>query len=129
VIIESLVRDRTPIVQISNSVCDTTKSVQEYRVSQANGQPLPSWLDRAGESLVIGQRSVNVDHVDLSVTVIYTDGSFEEKAVQIDTMSGDVKLLEPRSEANVGRGFSEQFAVKSPATEKEVTDLAEILKR
>lgn len=106
-IIESLVRDRTLIVQISNSVCDTTKSVQEYRVSQANGQPLPSWLDRAGESLVIGQRSVNVDHVDLSVTVIYTDGSFEKKIVQIDTMLGDVKLLEPRSEANVGRAFSE----------------------
>jgi hypothetical protein len=107
VIIESLVRDRTLIVQISNSVCDTTKSVQEYRVSQANGQPLPSWLDRAGESLVIAQRSVNVDHVDLSVTVIYTVGSFEKKIVQIDTMLGDVKLLEPRSEANVGRAFSE----------------------
>jgi hypothetical protein len=129
IIIESLVRDQTLIIQITNSVPDATKSVQEYRISQANGQPLPNWLDRAGKSLVIGQRPPNIDRLDLSVTVIYTDGSFEEKAVQIDTKSGDIKLLELKQEANLNRTFSEQFTVKSPATEQEVTDLAEILKR
>ncbi len=129
IIIESLVRDQTLIIQITNSVPDATKSVQKYRISQANGQPLPNWLDRAGKSLVIGQRPPNIDRLDLSVTVIYTDGSFEEKAVQIDTKSGDIKLLELKQEANLNRTFSEQFTVKSPATEQEVTDLAEMLKR
>lgn len=128
VIIESLVRDRTLIVQISSSVQDAGRAVQEYRFTQANGQPLPGWLDRAGASLLIGQRPANIESIDLRVTVIYTDGTFEEKAVRIETMSGDIKPVALQRGASLGRPIWEQFAVIERVTEEGTRELAELLR-
>jgi hypothetical protein len=127
VIIESLVRDRTLIVQISNSIGAQGKTVQEYRFSQANGQPLPAWLDRAGASLLIGQRPANVESFGLKVTVVYTDGTFEEKSVRIETMSGDIQTA-PQRDSNLGRPFWQQFGMIERVTEGGTQELANLLR-
>ena len=89
---------------------------------------MPGWLDRAGASLLIGQRPANIESIDLRVTVIYTDGTFEEKSVRIETMSGDIKPVALQRGANLGRPFWEQFAVIERVTEEGTRELAELLR-
>ena len=74
IIIESVVRDNTLIIQISNTLEIGSKRIVEYRMMQSNGKPLPEWLDRAGRDLLIGRRDANVDTLFLKVEAVYSDG-------------------------------------------------------
>ena len=126
VIIESLVREKTLIVQISNLIKDSGRRVTEYRFLQADGAPLPGWLDRAGGGLLIGQRPANLDHVDLRVIVIYDDGTSETKDVRIEATTGEIKPLAGRR-ADLPAPFLEQFAIARLATDDGVRGLARML--
>jgi VCBS repeat-containing protein len=129
VIIESFVRERTLIVQISTTGGVAERTVQEYRITEANGKPLPAWLDRAGPSLLVGQRPVELDHVDLRVTVVYTDGSFEEKAIRIETISGEIKPISLHRESSLPKPFAEQFVRTDTMTLEDAESLARALRR
>ena len=128
VVIEAMVRERMLAVEIFDGTREPTESILEYRINQANGQPLPGWLERVGNGRLIGVRPANVEHVDLKVTIIYTDGSFEEIAVEIDTATGHIKPLELQRDARAVRPFSEQFALREFATEDDIADLAQMLR-
>ena len=128
IVIEAMVRDRMLIIEISDVSLDAVKSIVEYRIAQANGRPLPGWLDRAGKGLLVGLRPADVANVELKVTIMYSDGSFEEVAARIDVVSGKIQTLELQRDARWGRPFSEQFALKDVATEEDISDLAEMLR-
>ena len=61
------------------------------------------------------------------MTIIYTDGSYEEKAVHIEAISGDLKQLDSKHHAHAAKTFPEQFELKTTATDRDISDLAEIL--
>ena len=129
IILESLVREGTLIVQISNSVFDASKQVAEYRVMQADGKPLPSWLDRAGPDVLIGRRPADLDFVSLRVTVLFTDGTSESKEVRIETMSGEIKPLALLRSGEAAPLFPAQFAAIEILSDDETRQLAEALER
>ncbi len=85
--VDSLVRDRTLIVQISNNLSTPDRSVVEYRVQLSNGAPLPGWLDRVGPDLLLGQRPLDLEEISLRIIVLFSDGGLETKTVKIGQAS------------------------------------------
>ncbi|MEW5964335.1 MAG: Ig-like domain-containing protein, partial [Pseudomonadota bacterium] len=127
IVLESLVRDRVLIVEISSSLADHERQVVEYRILQANGEPLPAWLERVGASVLIGQRPADLNALALRITVLYSDGSFETKEVEVDAISGEIEALAAKRGASLPVPFTEQFAVQVPLNDDDVAELARAL--
>ena len=99
-VLDSLVRDRTLIVNMSGTSIPDHAKIVEYRVMQADGRPLPGWLDRAGPQVLIGERPADVEVIKLRVIAILSDGTSIERDVVIQANSGEIKPLnEKRAEA------------------------------
>jgi hypothetical protein len=128
IIIETLVRERTLVVQISDALSDPARKVLEYRVMQANGEPLPAWLNRLRGGMFVGERPADVEMLKLRVTVIYSDGSTETKYFEIETVSGELKPLKAGRGAGLAVPFHEQFAVTEPSAADAIEELVELLK-
>ncbi len=122
IIVESLVRDRTLILQISNTLASPNRSVVEYRVQQSNGAPLPGWLDRIGPDLLLGQRPVDLEEISLRITVLYSDGGLETKNVRVDTASGEITQSLQQRRASLALPFTQQFAAVAETINDEALD-------
>ncbi|HPG89017.1 MAG TPA: hypothetical protein PLD46_05155, partial [Hyphomicrobium sp.] len=130
VVIESLVRQETLIIQISNTVESGVKRIVDYRITQIDGKPLPSWLDRAAKDLLIGRREAGVESIDLKVEAIYSDQTVVVEKVRIDAATGEIKALKA-ADASVpaARLFNDQFNAPSQLTPDEILDLGRAISR
>ena len=126
-ILETLVRERYLIVQISNSFGLVGKSAVEYRVMQADGRPLPDWLDYSGQGVLIGRHPVNIEHVRLRVTAILTDGSTVTREVEIKTISGEIQHIAPGKRSELPSFFNEQLRTHGMLNPAQVAGLAEAI--
>ena len=77
--------------------------------------------------MLIGQRPADVDQVRLKITVIYHDGSFEERAIKIETKSGVLSQIELNRDASLTRPFIEQFEKSEQVTAEGTEALADLL--
>ena len=94
VIIETLVREETLIIQLSSTKTQGTNAIVDYRVMSADGSSMPSWLDPIKKDLIVGRRPADIEELLLRVMVIYADGRSETRAIQIETVSGEIKALQ-----------------------------------
>ena len=109
IVLDSLVRDRTLIVNLSSTRIDGHAHVVEYRVMQADGRPLPSWLDRAGTNVLMGERPVDAEEIELHVIAVMSDGTTIERDVVIQTNSGEIQPLKETKRTDVIPLFSDQL--------------------
>jgi hypothetical protein len=122
------VRDRTLIVNMSGTSIPNHARIAEYRVMQADGRPLPSWLDRAGGQVLIGERPADVEFIKLRVIAILTDGTSIERDVIIQANSGEIKPLnEKRAEAPAL--FSDELKAKAGQSDDAFDELLNALGR
>ena len=126
-VFESLVREQALIVQFSGRVQNDDVQIVEYRVTQANGKPLPSWLDRAGRDLVVGKWPVSIDTVDLNVTAILSDGSTISRQVRIQTNSGEIQPIEMQKSGALPRTFSDELRMHASLPRGDMSRLAAAL--
>ncbi len=124
IVLDSMVRDRTLIVNLSSTALPDHASVVEYKVVQANGKPLPAWLDRAGPSVLIGERPVDVEAIRLRIIALLSDGTTVERDVEIQTVSGEIKPYTAKHVAVVPL-FSDQLRTQ---TEQDGSDIESLLK-
>ncbi len=130
VVIESIVRGRALIIQISNTIQAGALSVIDYRFSQTSGAPLPDWLDRAGRDLLIGERSPEMEFLKLKVEVVYSDGSVVVQDVRIDTATGEIQPLTPGKQGSLAPAlFGDQFRARPMLTPDQVQSLGRAIAR
>jgi VCBS repeat-containing protein len=130
VVIESLVRDDTLIIQISNTLQSGTRRIVEYRVMQPDGRAIPEWLNRAGRDLLIGRRAANLDTLLLRVEAVYSDGSIAIEEVKIDTATGEIQPAKPgRQGAMQPRLFGQQFDAPAMLSTDQIDILGRALAR
>ncbi len=130
VIIESIVRGRALIIQISNTIQDGALSIVDYRFSQTSGAPLPDWLDRAGRDLLIGERSPDIEFLKLKVEVVYSDGSVVVQEVRIDTATGEIQPMTPGKQGTLAPAlFSDQFRARPMLTPDQIQSLGRAIAR
>jgi hypothetical protein len=122
-ILETLVRDQTLLVQISNTFALSGKNVSEYRVMQADGRPLPDWLERVGAGLLAGKRPANSETLNLRVIAVLSDGTSETREVTIRTNSGEIQPLSPGKHTEVPTRFSHHLRSTAMLTGGEVNTL------
>ena len=127
IIVESLVRDGILILRFSNSGNADGKII-DYRVMQANGAPLPNWLERAGDDLLIGRRPADTDQITLKIIVIYVDGTSEEKSVAVSSASGEIRPIAGPRSVEVPT-FADQFPRYEHGLEQGRDGLADVLGR
>jgi hypothetical protein len=113
------VRDRTLIVNLSSTQIPDHAHVVEYRVMQADGRPLPGWLDRAGGNVLIGERPVDVEEVKLHVIAVMSDGTTIERDVVIQTNSGEIQPLKETKRSDAMPLFSDQLRQFADAGDNE----------
>lgn len=128
VVIESLVRGRTLIVQVTNTVSDGARKIVDYRFSQIDGRPLPQWLDRAGRDLLIGERAANSETIKIRVEAVYDDGKVVVQDVRIDTATGEIQPLKAGQQGMLApKLFHEQFRIQQMLSPDEVQSLGRLL--
>jgi hypothetical protein len=126
-VVNTLIRDRMLIVQLSSALADTNRSVQEYRVLQGNGEPLPTWLKRASHDMLIGEHPADTQVITLRIKILYDDGTVETRSVEIRTDTGEIQPVAIQ-DARVVVPFSSQFASIQPQSEAEIYELAQIVR-
>jgi Cadherin-like domain len=126
IVMESLVRERTLIVNLSSTQIKDHATVVEYKVMQADGKPLPNWLSFAGSNVLIGERPVDQEVVKLRVIALMSDGSTIERHVVIQTTSGEIQPLESKR-ADVAPMFSDQLDQYANAEDQSFDELLRAL--
>ena len=130
IIVESLVREQTLILQISNTLEAGSKRIIDYRITQADGTPLPTWLDRAGKDLLIGRRAADFDTLKLKIVAIYSDGSTVVEEVKIDTATGEIQPLNGGRQGSVAPAlFGDQFRAKPTLSPDQIQSLGRAIAR
>ncbi|MGI9422698.1 MAG: cadherin-like domain-containing protein, partial [Hyphomicrobiaceae bacterium] len=109
VIIETMVRDKVLIIQLSNTLDQAERKVVEFRVTQADGRPLPQWLDRIDRGTLMGERPADLEQVGLRVTVVYNDGTNDTRTVEIQTHSGEIQPVLEQRAPHAPKLFDDQF--------------------
>ncbi len=123
-IVETLVRERQLLIQVSNTFSAVGLHVSEYRVFQANGRPLPSWLSMAAGGLVLGEAPPSEEAIQLRVIAILDDGSTEERYVTIQTRTGEIQPLAEDQHAELPRLFGEKLGKHTTLAVSEIAELA-----
>ena len=127
IVLESLVRERTLIVRLSSTELPGSAHVVDYSVMQADGRPLPLWLDRSGSDLLIGNRPAHTEELKLRVVATMSDGTTLERHVVIQTTSGEIQPLELEKRADIAPTFSQQLEKHASRSQMEFERLAEAL--
>ena len=130
ILIESLVRNNTLIVQITNSIEPGSKRIVDYRLTQPDGTPLPDWMDRAGKDLLIGRRAANLDQLQLRIEAVYSDSTVVIEEVKIDTATGEIQPLKVgRKGALAPRLFGDQFHAPAMLSPDQIRTLGRAIAR
>ena len=130
VVIESLVRNRTLIVQISNTIDPGLKRIVDYKITRADGTPLPGWLDRAGRDMLIGERSADEETIEIRVEAVYSDGTVVVQEVKIETSTGEIQPLNPGKQGSLSPAFfGDQFTARPMLTTDQIQSLGRAIAR
>ena len=123
-IVETLVRERQLLIQVSNTFAAVGLHVSEYRVFQADGRPLPSWLSTAEGGLVLGEAPPSEETIQLRVIAILDDDSTEERYVTIQTRTGEIQPLAEDQHSELPRLFHEKLGRHTTLAASEIVELA-----
>ena len=130
IIVESLVREQTLILQISNTLEAGSKRIIDYRITQADGTPLPTWLDRAGKDLLIGRRAADFETLKLKIEAVYSDGSTVVEEIKIDTATGEIQPLNGGRQGSVAPAlFGDQVRAKPTLSPDQIQNLGRAIAR
>ena len=122
-----MIRDRQMIVNFSHTDLVGHAKVVEYRVMQADGRPLPAWLNQAGGNILLGEHPVDVEKVQLHVIAIMSDGTTLERDVEIQTMSGEIQPLKESKRSEAMPLFTEQLRNFAEREQNDFEKLVEAL--
>jgi CshA-type fibril repeat protein len=122
-VVETLVRQETLMVQLSSESERDRDQPVEYRVTRSDGRPAPAWLDRVGRDFLIGRPPVNEEEISLRIVAIYADGRTVVRDVVIQTTTGEIQpvKLERRSEGPAM--LSAQFSLAAAGGRTATDDL------
>jgi hypothetical protein len=128
-ILETLVRDHYLIVQMSNTFDQIGKRVVDYRVMQADGRPLPAWLDNTGQGTLIGRNPVDIEMIKLRVVAVLDDGSTVVREVEIQTSTGEIQPLAAGRQTMLAPTFRQQLQSIPQLTPDQTEGLATAIGR
>ncbi|HSM42669.1 MAG TPA: putative Ig domain-containing protein, partial [Afifellaceae bacterium] len=127
IIIETLVRERFIYIEArSNFAADSIRNVEEFRVTMADGRPVPSWISVDAKGLVMVERPADVELLDLQITAVLSDGGSISRAIEIQATSGEIKAIDLLNQDRAEM-FSEQMLTARSIHDGDMGRLAQSL--
>ncbi len=126
--IETLVRNQTLIVVLAAEGAQSEAGTIEWKVTRADGRPLPKWLGFASDRMLMGERPANEEAIDLRVVGIRPDGSLVTNEVRIQAVTGEIQPLKiGKSGLLLHQPFVDQIRAEGHLNAKQLAGLAEAL--
>ncbi len=127
VTVETFIRQQTLIIKLATDRAHGHLEVTEWKVQRADGRPMPEWLGFSGDDLVMGERPVDAERIDLRVTAILADGREVSYEVRINAVTGEIQPLGVGKRAALPMPFWEQIRAERMLTPDEIAPLARVL--
>ncbi|MFM1813783.1 MAG: hypothetical protein RLZ98_478, partial [Pseudomonadota bacterium] len=109
IVVDTLVRDQIIFVEISNTLdLDESRRIVDYKVLQADGRPLPVWVNQANPGLLLAEPPAEGGAIEVLIAAIHADGTITERAVIIQLSTGEVQSI-PLDGGNRPASFDEQM--------------------
>ncbi len=110
IVIDTLMRQGQLFVEITNTIdMGMDKSATRYDVTRPDGKPLPDWVQKADNGLLMANVPADQPPLDLKIVVTLENGSFVEQLVHIKTASGELQPVEFEGHIQSTGGFSDQL--------------------
>jgi hypothetical protein len=94
---------------------------------QGNGEPLPSWISKIGSDLLIGTPATDLETLVLRIKVLFSDGTYETRTIEINIKTGEVSKHIQRDVQLVPE-FGTQLAIIGQPSALELDELGRWLK-
>lgn len=114
-------------MRLSSTELPNHAHVIDYSVMQADGKPLPIWLDRAGGDLLIGNRPIDSEELKLRVIARLSDGTTIERHVVIQSVTGEIQPLQLERRADLAPIFTDQLERETRRASVDIDSLAAAL--
>jgi hypothetical protein len=102
IVVDTLLRENVLLIEISNTVDhDGEQRIVGYSAVQADGRPLPAWIERPVTGVLLGKVPSDGEDLELKITAHRADGTSVTRAITIQLGTGDVQESEPASRPNV----------------------------
>jgi hypothetical protein len=122
--LETFVRDGVLVIVLNQLESATSQAILEWKVQQANGYPLPTWLSFVGNKVLMGERAADAEVLNLRVIGILENGETVTHEVRIDPVSGEVQPLRiGRSGSIAPLPFWQQIQAEPALTESQRSNL------
>ena len=128
IVVETTMHDRTIGLHLAARAMPADLRIVDYRLLQANGRPLPGWLDRSARDTFFGTIPPDVREVSLKIVAILNDGRTIERDIRIDLETGEASQV--RAAAPAGRPplFQENFVPPPVLPDADLDALGEALR-
>ena len=95
IVVDTLLRDQVIFVEIGSTLeLKSDHHIVNYSILQADGRPLPNWINQAGNGLLLVEPPANGGEIDLMIIAEHANGSTTIKAVTIQLETGQVNHLQ-----------------------------------
>ncbi len=91
IVVDTLMRDRMVFVQVSNTLEAQGGVVVGYSILQADGRPLPAFVERADEGMLLIKPTAQGGSLDLRISTQLADGTNLTRSVSIQLATGEVR--------------------------------------
>jgi hypothetical protein len=126
--LETFVRDGVLVLVLEQINAKSAQSIVEWKVQQADGHPLPTWLSFVGDKVLMGERSAEAESLDLRVIGILENGDTVTHEVRINAVTGEVQPLRiGRSGSIAPLPFWQQIRAEPALTESQRSNLGRML--
>ena len=110
IIVDTILGDHLLFIEITYSLNNETHgTISEYRVLQADGRPLPHWVQQASSGLLLAEIPVDARQLDLQIIALLEDGRSVEQKVVIKTPSGEIQSLPSNDQDAAARSLDAQL--------------------
>jgi hypothetical protein len=124
--VETVIQNELLVLRLSADAADSQKIV-DYRIMQGNGEPLPSWISKIGSDLLIGTPATDLETLVLRIKVLFSDGSYETRTIEINIKTGEVSQ-QLQKDVQVVPEFGTQLAIIGQPSALELDELGHWLK-
>lgn len=122
--IETLVRERLLILNVTNTYLPPGREVASLLVAQRDGRPLPDWLAETTGGLYIGRPPAGLDELHLRIEVLFADSKREVYEIRITVKSGEIAVIPSKRAEHFPRLITDQLRADHVLTREDGRRLA-----
>ncbi len=126
--IDTFIRDRVLFVEAYDTIEENvSERFIEFKVALGDGRALPEWVSFSPDGLMMIERPADVESLTLKITGIREDGSGIVRVVEIDTPTGEMKIVDSNDNDAFGQSFSSKLSAALDGKDSQSAEVKKII--